>query len=227
MVSKKGLILLYGIIALIYLWADANTIQWLVYLTKPALVSTLLVYFWWSVQGKMDEFCKSIILGLLFAIAGDTFLLFDGNGYFMLGLGSFLLTHVFYSKAFFSKVPLQPLSQLLALRKWPLVFFLVLWVTLMTYLWPDLGGLQWPVLIYGVAITVMGFSAYNLRDSVSGNVFGLLFIGALVFIFSDSMIALDKFKSSQLDLSYPRLFIMIPYILAQYMIVEGSSRIIQ
>ena len=202
MFSNRIFILLYWLIALIYLWADANAMQWLVYSMKPALVTTLLIYYISSVQPKFNSFSISIIAGLIFSIAGDTFLLFNEYGYFRLGLGCFLLTHVFYANAFFGAAP-SSLTHSFASRKNSLVFFIVLLIMLMTYLWSDVGALRWPVLVYGTAIAVMGFSAFNLKGTVSENVFLLLSIGALLFFFSDTIIALDKFKASQLNLPFP------------------------
>lgn len=221
MFSNRIWVLLYVLLALVYLWADASGIQSLVYTTKPALVSILLVYFVVSVRRNFNPFSLTIITGLIFAIAGDTFLLLEGDLYFMLGLGSFLLTHIFYARAFLNAAP-RSLAHFFSFRKIAFFCFFLLLLSLMLYLWPDLGALRWPVLVYGTAITMMGFTAFNLRGAVSRNIFLLLFTGALLFIFSDSMIAIDKFKSSQLNLPFPRLLIMVPYILAQYMIVAGS-----
>jgi uncharacterized membrane protein YhhN len=46
-------------------------------------------------------------------------------------------------------------------------------------------------------------------------------LGAILFILSDSVIALNKFKSDDLNIPMPRLIIMVTYILGQFLIVEG------
>ena len=234
---------MYFLLALVYLWADANGLRQWVVVTKPLLVTTLLVYFWrvgWrfrkissNAPGKAGSgrsirsvqasrrFGWLIMAALLCSIAGDSFLLFSENGYFIHGLGSFLLTHVFYSWAFLT-VSGKSIVGTIRGNKPALVVFLLILMGLMTYLWPDLGGMRWPVLIYGVAIVTMGWSVAQLRGIVHPNIFWLLLTGAVLFMFSDSMIALEKFKSHELALPYPRLLIMVPYILAQFLIVRGA-----
>ncbi len=221
MSSKSTMVVLFWLVALIYLVADANTITTLTYITKPALLSILLIYFWWSVGNKRNQFCLWMLAGLIFSVAGDSFLMFEGDLFFMLGLGSFLLTHVFYILAFCNYANCSP-NHYFSARKWPLFLFMVYMVSFMAYLWIDLGNLRWPVLVYGSAIALMGLSAYNLKGQIPQKVFLLLFIGAVLFIFSDSIIALEKFKSDQLNIPNTRLLIMIPYLLAQYLIVMGA-----
>jgi uncharacterized membrane protein YhhN len=218
--TQRISLLLFWLIAAIYLFADNLGYPYLAMATKPMLLTLLLLYFVSAVSGWQSLVSKAMIAGLFFSFLGDSFLLFDGDLFFMLGLGSFLITHLCYTRAFLH-ISKTKLFDLPAARKIATCFFVLLLVLLLTYLWTDLGGLRWPVLIYATVISTMGLSAYHLKDRVSNNAFSLIFFGALLFIFSDSMIALDKFKSAQLALPYPRLLIMVPYIVAQYFIVKG------
>jgi uncharacterized membrane protein YhhN len=215
-------LLLFWLVAGIYLLVDNLSFPYLAMATKPMLLPLLLVYFTSAVSDKQSVVNKAIMAGLFFSFLGDSFLLFDGDFFFMLGLGSFLITHLCYTKAFLT-ISGARIFELPAARKMAAYFFGLLLVVLMTYLWADLGGLRWPVLVYATVISTMGLAAYNLKGHVSKNTFSLIFFGAFLFIFSDSMIALDKFKGAQLALPYPRLLIMVPYILAQYLIVKGVA----
>ena len=85
-----------------------------------------------------------------------------------------------------------------------------------------MGTLRIPVLVYGIAIVLMCIAAFNMAEVVPARAFSMLYIGALLFIFSDSIIALDKFKGEQLIIPFPRLLIMVPYLMAQFLIVKGS-----
>lgn len=214
----------YGLIAVLYLVSDTIGWQYLSMATKPLLLSTLFFYFLWSTKNRQSFFFKSILFALFFSFLGDSFLLFEGELFFILGLGSFLITHLCYTFAF-RKIATDNLSVLLLRNKLAVVFFVLLFVFLLMFLWSDLGALRWPVLVYGVAISIMGLAAFLLKSYVSPWVFNCILMGALLFIFSDSMIALNKFKSTQLNLPFPGLLVMVPYILAQLLIVEGSIQI--
>ena len=39
---------------------------------------------------------KLMLIAFFFSMLGDTFLMFQGEEYFMFGLGSFIITHLFY-----------------------------------------------------------------------------------------------------------------------------------
>lgn len=216
----------FFILSLIYLWADSQILVPLTYFLKPALISLLLIYFIISIKPISTTFSRWMIAGLVFSIAGDTFLMFSGDQFFMFGLGSFLLTHVFYSAAFCNKASCR-VTHFFKNRRWALIFFASLWIALMTFLWPDLGALRIPVLIYGLAIVIMGLTAYNLKDAVPRKAWLFLFSGALLFIASDSVIAFNKFKADELFIPSPHLIIMILYLFAQFFIVEGSIKVIQ
>ena len=80
---------------------------------------------------------------------------------------------------------------------------------------PNLGEMLYPVVIYGVTIAIFGWVAtlnYVTQRTKSTLV---LMLGAVLFIASDSMIALNKFHGAKAF--YP-IAIMSTYILAQYLI---------
>ena len=90
-------------------------------------------------------------------------------------------------------------------------------VYLISLLRPNLGDLFYPVVVYGVTIAVFGLVAtlnYVTKRTKSSL---LLMLGAVLFLISDSMIALNKFHESKAF--YP-IAIMSTYILAQYLIFQ-------
>ena len=219
--KKNTFLILYWIIALFYLVADTSGWEYLTMATKPMLLSTLLFYFSSNCTNKNSSFSKVIFAALIFSFLGDTLLLFDGTLFFILGLLHFLVTHLFYTRAFL-EIKKTKLVTLFVDQKIALLLFIGFLVGFTTYLWPDLNDLRWPVLIYSAVISLMGLTAYNVKGVIPNKIFILIFFGALLFMFSDSMIALNKFKNTQLNLPFPGLMVMIPYIVAQWMIVEGS-----
>lgn len=70
-----------------------------------------------------------------------------------------------------------------------------------------------PVIAYLFVIATMGFLAIRSKFSLKWAV-----LGALVFILSDSLIAINKFI---LDLPYERIWVMSTYYAAQWMLVSG------
>jgi uncharacterized membrane protein YhhN len=87
------------------------------------------------------------------------------------------------------------------------------------YLKPNLGSMQIPVLVYTIAISAMGVMAASRFGRVNLLSFELVFYGALFFIFSDSILAYNKFID---PLPASGIFVMSSYMLAQYFIVYGS-----
>ena len=82
----------------------------------------------------------------------------------------------------------------------------------------QLDSLLIPVVIYMVAILVMVISAYLRKGAVNYFSFTLVLLGALFFLVSDSLIALNKFYK---PITYPTISIMITYAIAQYCIIIG------
>lgn len=150
---------------------------------------------------------RLIFLGLLFSAGGDIALDLDRGRYFVHGLGLFLVAHIFYTAAF-----LQGgwLTDRLTLT---VISILVVYAVAMSLLLrPKLGNLAVPVYLYIAVITAMGISA-SFR--------GLwVLAGALIFMLSDSMIAINKFLQPIPGSNY---WIMITYYLAQYLIAKGIS----
>lgn len=76
-----------------------------------------------------------------------------------------------------------------------------------------------PVYIYIGAISLMTFMASG-RTATSGS-FGLVLSGAVLFMLSDSIIALDVFKEK---VDHAPVWIMSTYGLGQFMIITGLLR---
>lgn len=124
-----------------------------------------------------DSYSRWILLGLLLSAAGDAFLLSDERRAFQSGLGSFLLAHLAYAAAF------GPISHpgLPALGAVALLTAAVL-----TWLWPRLGAMRLPVVVYAAAIGLMLWLASGVDRTVVP-------AGALLFWLSDLTVAKRRF----------------------------------
>jgi len=52
--------------------------------------------------------------------------------------------------------------------------------------------MQVPVLVYGAVITLMAIAALNRKNVVSKDSFQLVFLGALIFMASDMILAFNR-----------------------------------
>ena len=185
-------------------------------ISKPLILLTLIFYFLQNRIGMERLPGRFTLLALVFSLLGDIFLLFDqiSDLYFILGLGSFLLAHVLYAFCFY----LQRSSKT-RLDFWMMTVLLTGYgIALYTLLYTRLVNIKIPVALYILAILIMVIMAYRRKIKVSGNSFLLVFIGALSFIISDSLLAINKFL---IPLPYSHFLVMGTYALAQYLIVTG------
>jgi uncharacterized membrane protein YhhN len=184
------------------------------YIFKPFILLALLGYY--VIQAT--ETNKTFIAALFFCWIGDVMLMFSGELYFMLGLVAFLIGHVFYIFSFrqlvwSTGVPLLPT------QKVRYTFPIILAGTgLLVVLFPKLGALQIPVTVYAIVLMVMAINALFRLGHTNQASFGWVFIGALFFMISDSALAFIKFHTPFVGAS---VTIMLTYITAQFMIVNG------
>lgn len=186
-------------------------------ISKGLLVPTLIVAVLFA--GKLTPAKKLLIAGLVFCGCGDMFLL---NGekelYFIFGLSAFLSAHVFYSMVFRKAVEHNHVIPILVrMRLWTF-FFIILGAAVFLYLRPGLGHSEIPVLLYIGAIVFMTMQAFNRYDRADSGNFWMVFIGATLFLLSDTLIGIDKFKD---PIPYAGYWIMGLYMLSQWMIVKG------
>ncbi|MFN4275298.1 MAG: lysoplasmalogenase [Ferrovibrio sp.] len=198
------------VLATLYLFAGPllPDVLWLKAAVKGA-VCPLLALALWTVRGG-DADARRLSLALLFSAAGDVFLAVDRVGLFVPGLASFLLAHLVYLWQFVARRPrpfhLPPVRRLVALG-------ILLGIgTMLVLLTPGLGKLLVPVYAYIAAIAAMALAATALPGRP------LVMLGALSFMISDSLIALDKFVA---PIPFVGPAIWITYVAAQAMIVLG------
>jgi uncharacterized membrane protein YhhN len=161
-----------------------------------------------------------MIIALIFSFFGDTFLLFvfKNENFFLLGLGSFLVAQLSYVYTFYKDKQKNklPLGFTIGLS----IFFCLYIGILFFKIYPNLNEFLIPVIIYAAAVGLMGITAAFRYNSVDKTSFNHVFLGAFLFIISDTFIALDKFLYKE-QLPFASLIIMSLYIVGQYFIVKG------
>lgn len=215
MSKDRFFIAAYLLIALVILSADAAGYSGTRYFFKPLIMIGLLLWSFFT-PDKREVSKKQVFgLGMVFACAGDIFLMW--KGYFLHGLGAFLVMQVLYI-AVFSKEITRPLRPASALVKGGAVLLALAFI-----LAAVMGGLTEPALkiavpVYAFTISLMTFSA-SLRDlRVSRASYFWVLAGAVCFMISDTLIAFNSFVS---PVPNQHFWIMSTYMAAQFSIVKG------
>jgi len=196
-------------------------------ITKALIIPSLMIFYHYSVKGKYGLFHRLIMLGLFFSWLGDVNLQLANdnimipvspNLLFIGGLGSFLLTQFIYFIAF----SLPKGKNLIFSSRIYQTFLVILFGSVMLYyLYRSLGNMKVPVISYMVIILLMLLSALNRNGKVNGLSYILVVIGALLFVISDSLVAINKFH---MKIDFAGVLVMITYVTAQYLIALGCIR---
>jgi uncharacterized membrane protein YhhN len=199
----------------------SESVPWLHYVAKPMIMISLLG-FYLSQSRFRQELSDYLMLGaLLFSLLGDVLLMFEGELFFMLGLGAFLLAHLCYIGLFsLSHHSFQERS-VLRRKPWLLLLFVAYGAGLISLIWPGLGELYLPVVIYAVVICGMSLAALNRWKRVPEDSFAAVFLGSLLFMLSDSMIAVERFAADILPIPLAHTWVMLTYMAAQFLIITG------
>lgn len=188
-------------------------------ISKPATIVVLILWFHAETRNIAHGWSSPrtwFLIGLLFSLGGDVLLIPSGSGYFDAGLACFLAAHVCYIAGF--NRPWVAPGRLTA------VFALVLGtyaVLLYRHLYPHLpGAMKIIVAVYATALTLMALSSLETwRRPDWVHVAALLAsAGGLIFLSSDSMLALNRFITTKKD---NELAVMMTYYLGQFGIISG------
>ena len=200
-----------NVLANIFGWDDFS------FFSKPLIMLALIAFYWTESQQRSMIFTLAMIM----CWAGDVFLMFQSRHelYFMAGLGSFLLGHILYIISY-QQHRWSEGNGLLGPQKVRFSLPIILAGTgLVVILYPALGGLKVPVMVYALVITLMALQALLRYGFTTVRSFVMIFSGALLFMVSDSVLAFNKFLS---PVPFAGGIIMSTYCVAQLLIVLGT-----
>lgn len=189
-------------------------------LTKVLLMPALVLMLFFSQSDRNTNLFMSMVAALFFSWLGDIFLIYQTvtDSFFLLGLGSFLFAHICYIISF-RMARMEPLGILKFRYQVLVMVILLLYITvLLMKIGFGLGSYLIPVIIYAVAISTMLFLSFIRLKSTTGRSFILVFTGAILFVLSDSLIAINKFATPIVSAG---VWIMLTYGAAQYLIIRG------
>lgn len=204
--SRRLATLLYIGLALAYLLVFGREPGWAGVWVKPLPILLLAVLVW---HEAAPGWRTPMVTALLFSALGDVLLALNWllGGFFVAGLGSFLVAQLAYARCFWGHAALKPARCWLA-ASWIPVALLLAWVLL-----PVADDHAWPVGLYLLAITAMVTGAVVTDRPL------WLAAGAFCFAFSDGTIAIDRFVA---PVRGDTLVIMSSYYLAQWLICVSA-----
>jgi uncharacterized membrane protein YhhN len=126
-----------------------------------------------------------ILSALIFSLIGDFFLMLP-RGKFIQGMLAFLIAHILYILAFTQNVENYYLLMLVLVFIYASVIYFSLY--------KKLNKLRLPVLLYVMAISIMGWLAVNRYLNFHSPKSLLVLMGGLLFLLSDSTWAVNKFR---------------------------------
>jgi len=187
------------------------------FVSKPLIILFLGIYFLIATTTK-SSLKKWIFAALFFSWGGDVLLMFVPKNeiFFLLGLASFLLAHIFYI-IFFHHVRVR---ENVKSNPWLLVIVVVYYAALTSWLSPYLGEMKLPVRIYGIVISIMFMLAMHMLAIKNKSAGKWMMCGALLFVISDSALAINKFYQ---PFEQAGVIIMLTYGVAQLLIVKGAA----
>lgn len=195
--------------------SELMAIHWLHVISKPLIMSSLLLYYLTSVDAMNRS--AMVVLAIIFSLAGDV-LLMDSK-YFIAGLVAFLSAHICYIFGYNQHRHEGSENALSGIQRVRMGFPVILAGTgLVVVLYPVLGELRIPVIIYASVLVIMVITALLRYGRTSPASFWMVFAGAVLFMVSDSLLAINKFL---MPLSSADFFIMFCYSIAQFLIIKG------
>lgn len=188
-------------------------------ISKPTTIVILIAWYILETRGQPTGWKAPrtwFAVGLVFSLAGDVLLIGSGSRAFDLGLAAFLLAHICYINGF--NRPWVPPGRL------TVVFVAVLGTyaaVLYSILYSHITGiLKVAVAVYAIGLCTMVLSSletWRRPDWVKAAAL-LASVGGVIFLSSDSMLAIQQFVRPTSAFDLP---VMVTYYLGQFGIIAG------
>ena len=185
---------------------------------KPMLMPFLALTAVAAAGSTERKEVRLLILALLLGCVGDVFLIYDGFLFFVAGMVAFLAGLICYMclfggkswKGFTAKTWIPAIIAMAALTA---VLIILIGVN---------GAMLVPMCVYGFALMLLIFSTLAGVVRFRTCTWWILLVGALLFTFSDSLIAIGTFNG---DFPGREFLVMLTYISAQTLLAIGAVRL--
>ena len=218
--KKRNLVLhmLSPVIVLMVLFNSSGHTTVLEFIFKPLIMVWIASYFVVNLTAKNHPIVKPALFAFFFSWIGDIVLMFSGSLFFLSGLSAFLIAQFFYI-CLFQKTDDRTSTPLLKKNPSLILPYVVCGSVLLWILLPRISAVEKPaIFLYTLIIMTMAVSALNRKGRVSTGSFLLVLVGSILFVASDSLIAIHK---SGIKIPHSGFWVMSTYISAQYLIMIG------
>lgn len=219
---KKFLIhFLFLIILVGDLVGEFFQIKWMDYSFKPLILIWIIGYFLLYAKNIDKKVVQLAVVAFAFSWVGDVLLMFTNEAsiFFILGLASFLVAQIVYIFLFLRTINLSGKKPFLKKKPFFLIAYIAYGLVVYTVLYNNLEvDMRIGIFVYMVALLSMSSMALNRFGNGHPISFSYVFIGSILFVLSDTMIAINKFMVA---IPYEGIFVMVTYISAQYLIMKG------
>lgn len=206
-----GAIVVLLLLALVHLVAQLAGPSWLREVSQPLLLPPLIIAVLALTPGRRSSTTSWALAAFALSWGGDTVPRFLATGGFEAMLALFLLAHVAWLIALWPRRR----ETLVWRRPTVLLPFLAYGLVLVLVCAQGAGSLLPAVILYAAVILAMALLAPALGTVAAA--------GALLFVLSDSLIALRSFAG--LELPGHGMWVMLTYIVAQAMLAVGVVRV--
>ncbi len=148
-----------------------------------------------------------IVFGLLFSLLGDIFLIYPEQ-HFKKGLIAFLIGHICYIIAF-------TISTGFHFTFWIFLPIVIVGMLYLRNILPYTARMKFPIIIYIIIILIMVWMAIERFNSFPILRTMIPVIGAVLFMISDAVLALNKFRKPFFS---AELIILTTYFTAQWLL---------
>lgn len=213
-IEKSFTALFFVIVIIELLSSNMSALSSFHNIAKPLILLSLIVFFYLKGTHLSAKTRTLMLFALSLSLLGDVLLMVsdDSPNFFLGGLIAFLLSHIFYILVFLKK-------RNTLIKPFVFATLLIVYAVGLFYLLRNsLGDMLIPVIFYVVVILSMAITASLRKENTPNISYYLVLIGALFFMISDSLLAVNKFYT---EIPFPHLSIMSTYALAQYCIVMG------
>jgi len=215
--KTRILTLFYFAVGIVFIISHYLELTGTAFISKILIMLFLMITFALNLCHDKNHLHKYMFAGLFFSWVGDVLLEIPGGSevMFMAGLGGFFLSLLMYAFVFFTT---PGKNEVFHRRFYLLIPVLLYGIAMGLYLYDHLGEMRIPVIVYETAMITMLASAVSRIGRVTSISYIMVLAGAILFIISDSVLAVNKFVR---PVSLSTLIIMGTYIAAQWLITTG------
>ncbi len=189
-------------------------------LVKPALLPLLAATTIAAAGGLDSRLVRLLLFAQVFGCAGDIMLLYPGNFWFIVGIGSFFIGHIFYLIIFGEKA-----WKGMSVWTWLISAVVILSMLLVLSVAIGIKGVMLvPMCTYGIMLLLLIFCGVAGIFRLGGTTWWIMLSGAVLFTFSDSMIAVKEF-APDLNTPFMGFVIMLTYLSAQALLAWAALRL--